>query len=431
MTTAREGMLVRLRRYVGAKAGDPSSASEVGSKGAPILLLGAVFNGTFAALAMFLAGRALGLRTFEPLAQLWTMWGLVATALVFAFQQWEIARQGSYTTDRRLRMPRELTLVLALVTIGLLLLATAFRRDIFTSASLAWPIAAATLPFGTSFTGRSYALLAARHRFRWLAALSAGENGARLLATMVLVAVEAPPAMFAVTVPSGFLVSLVPLVVLRPSREVVSSGAIRRQSLHIPLFATMGFSTNFLIFGGPLILGAAGGAPEVVSALFLALVPVRVPFLLVNSLLPAIAVATAALAEAGRTEQLRSWMGRGLAIAAALAVLGSAVGWWLGDLLVAVLLDGGGVVEPFTYATIFAAAALCLLATGTNVVAISLGRTRTVAVTWLLVVASGILLAAVGTIASQFVLGVWTLVCALTVMVVHASVRARPRERWT
>jgi hypothetical protein len=425
MTSASDGMIVRLRRYVRERTGDPAAAAGIGSRGAPILLLGAVGNGTFAALAMFLAGRALGLTAFEPLAQLWTMWGLVATALVFAFQQWEVARQGSYTTERRLRMPHGLTGTLGLVTAGTLLVTTVFRTDIFTSASLAWPLAAATLPFGTSLTGRSYALLAARQRFRSLAALSAGENGLRLLATVGLAAVDAPPVAFAVTVPIGFLVSILPLLLLRPSREATAAGTLRRGSLHIPLFATTGFSTNFLIFGGPLILGIAGGPPEVVSALFLALVPVRVPFLLVNSLLPAIAVATAALAGSGRLDLLRTWMRRGLALAAVLAVLGGAVGWWLGDLLVAVFLDGGGVVLPPTYATIFAAASICLVATATNVVAIALGRTRTVAATWLAVVASGFALAVIGTIASQIALGAWTLACALVVLVVHAGVGRR------
>jgi hypothetical protein len=403
-----------------APAGLPGSAGGPDRRARP-LLLGAIVNGTTAAAAMWLAGRSLGLESFEPLAQLWTLWNLTATGLVFAFQQWEIMRSAGHVGSSRARVPRGVLLALALSTAAALALLVPFREPIFSTDALAWPLAAATLPAGTAVTGISYAVLASRGSYGRLATLSAGENTLRLLVTGMLVASGAPALLFAVTVPVGFLVAALPLVLIRPDR-VRQRSASRGPAL-IAVYALMGFATTFLVFGGPFLLGASGGAPGNVSALFLILIPVRVPFLLLTALLPAIAVKAARLAaDPGRRRVLRSLARRALAVAASGAVVAGAIAWWLGDGTAELLFGAGGQLPPATFAAVLAAAVLCLGAMAMNVAVIALDRTLVIATAWLLVVASGLVATVASWLADPVVLGAWMLACAVVIALVQLAV---------
>jgi hypothetical protein len=394
-------------------AGLSDNAGGPGRRARP-LLLGAIVNGTTAAAAMWLAGRHLGLESFEPLAQLWTLWNLTATGLVFAFQQWEIMRTAGDDGSMRSRIPRGVLLALAASTAAALSLLLPFREPVFSTDSLAWPLAAATLPAGTAMTGVSYAILANRGFFGRLASLSAGENVLRLSVTGVLVASDAHPLMFAFTVPVGFLVAALPLVLVRPGR--VKHRAATRGSTMIGVYALMGFATTFLVFGGPFLLGAAGGAPSNVSALFLILIPVRVPFLLLTALLPAIAAKAARLAATpGQRRVLNSLARRALAAAGSGACLAGAIAWWVGDGAAELLFGAGGELPAITFAAVGAAAVLCLGAMVTNVAVIALDRTSVIATAWLLVVASGIVSTVAGWLARPVVLGAWTLACAVAI----------------
>lgn len=391
-----------------------------------VLLTGAVLGGTFAAAAMWLAGRALGLVAFEALAQLWTLWGLVAVGVTFAFQQWEISRNLGLAASRRLRVPPDVRLGLLVAGIVVLVPAAVFRVPVFGSVSWTWPLAAASLPVGTAVTGMAYATFARAGRLRGLALLIAAENGVRLLVTGVLASFGAPTVVFAVTVPAGFLVSLLPLVVTptaRPSAPQVTGVAVR----HLPALAMIGSATNLLVFGGPLLLGAAGGQAAVVSSLFLVLIIPRVPMVLVNALVPAIIVAGAASVGAGDAARVRRWVVLLSASGGGLAVLVGPLAYAVADPIAEALFQAGGQFEPAAYGLLAVAVVLVLTATVTNPLLIALNRLKAVATAWAMVVISGAALTAFGTLAEPVLLATWMSICAAAVVAAHLAVALTTR----
>jgi hypothetical protein len=395
-----------------------------------ILLVGAALNGAFASLAMWMAGRALGLEPFEALAQLWTIWGLTATGLAFAFQQWEVARNVGIGPGYRRQVPNEVKVALIAIAVVVLAITVVLRVRIFGSGSWVWPLAAATLPIGTAITGMGYATVARTGRLSRLAAVMALENGVRLLLTGILVLAGAPALLFALTIPIGFLVSLIPVL----TTAVVQGADDDRRAVsaaQLPELAFIGFAKTFLVFGGPLLLGAAGGEAAVVSTLFLVLIIPRVPFLLVNALVPTVIVHANEAVVGGRPDRVRRWVMLLAALGACSSLLGGGFGYLTLDPVAEVLFAAGGQLNRLVYGLLGAAVGFALVTSLTNPLLIALSRTRLVTVSWALVVLSGVLLTLAGTIADPVSLTAWMLVCAAAVLLIHLgaaiTVNSSPR----
>lgn len=394
-----------------------------------ILIFGAGLNGIFAAIAMWLAGRALGLIAFEALAQLWTLWGLTATGAVFAFQQWEVARSAAIPAGQRMPLPTAINVTLLVATMATFAVTYVSRHTLFGTGSVVWPLAAATLPVGTTMTGLAYANLARARSTKRLAALMASENLVRLAATAVLTLAAAEQALFSLIVPAGFALSTSALLLRKKaaSDDGVPLVGLRRGH-RLPTLTFIGFARTFLLFGGPLLLGAAGGEAAVVSALFLMLIIPRVPVLLLNALIPSIIVQADAAARGERSAMLLGGVYRlastGFVLAGAAAVLGLVAG----DGVASVLFNAGGQISPTGYALLGAAVGLTMAGSVTNILLISLGHTTLVAGSWAAVVGSGGVLAAFGTLADVEPLAAWMVVASSGVLLTHV-VKARLEQR--
>jgi hypothetical protein len=381
-----------------------------------ILLLGAVGNGAAAAAAMWIGQHHLGLSDFAPLAQLWTLWGLIATGLVFSVQQWEVVRHARAPTSALSPVPRPLMVRITLGTTLLVATLLVSREQVFGTQTLVWPLVAGTLPLGTAVTGWSYGYLARHRRFGHLATVMIVENALRLATTVALVLTDAPATSYAVTVPAGFLVVAIPLL------AGARLGGPRPQAGHqlsIGGLALVGFATNAVVFAGPLLLSIAGGPPVVVSALFLVLVPIRVPFLLANASIPGVTVAATTMAVRGDTLSLPRLTRRIVVGAIAAAFAGAVGGYLFGDTLSDLLFGTGDIISDMAYALLGATVALCIGATFTNVLNIAMGATTRTTLVWSAVGVSGLALAALGSLSTPAALGAWTLVSTVAVLVVH------------
>lgn len=397
-----------------------------------VLLAGATLNGVFASLAMWLAGRSLGLEPFEALAQLWTLWGLTATGLAFAFQQWEVARSRDLPVGHRRPVPVAVGVGLVASAVVMSIVTIPIRGVVFGTDSLVWPLAAATLPIGTALTGMAYATLARRRTLYGLALVMASENAVRLLITGVLASVGATAPWYASAIPAGFLVVLLPLLhaVVVEGRGVEASG-LSVTSGQLPGLAMVGFSKTFLVFGGPLLLGVAGGEAAVVSTLFLILIVPRVPFLLVNALVPSVTVQANEAVAGGRSSAVRRGVMLVGLLGAVLAGVAAVMGFLVGDPLARLFFDAGGQLDPLSYGILGGAVGFALAATLTNPLLIALGGTRQVTLSWAAVVLTGALLTLVGAIGDPRILVTWMLVCALGVVLAHVGIaltleRSRP-----
>ncbi len=385
-----------------------------------VLVAGAIANGAAAAGAMWLASAQLGLDGFAPLAQLWTIWGLVATGFVFGFQQWEIARnrEGAPGSPAR-RIPSLVVLGIGVAAAVLGAAVWLWRIRLFGTGDWGWWAASASLPAGTALTGLSYAVLARRRQLGGLAALTAAENIVRLGTTAILVALDAGPHWFALSVPIGFLVAAGPAVTeLRSDLEPgMSESAVGAGE--VAAMASVGFATNLVFFGSPLVLGLSGGSSAEISALFLILIPLRVPFLLAQALLPAFAVHANDRVIQRRATDLGHLSRRlsGVAIVAAV-VLGLA-GVALGDSLASLVFGIGGELGDGVYGMYGAAMPVGLALFATNVILIATSRLRSLAIGWVIAVAATSMLVFFDALSTPVAVAVWSLVTYLLMLTIH------------
>ena len=290
-----------------------------------------------------------------------------------------------------------------------LLVAFAARDALFHSSSWVWPVAAALLPFGTALNGVRRGELARQQRLAALGGTIAGENLIRLAVTAALIAVGAEAAWFAVAMLAGFLVVVGPAVPTPPRRW--RAPAVRTLSAA----AAAGFLAYAFMFGSPLLLAAAGGTAAEVSALFLVLTGVRIPFVVLQAIVPQLAVGLT------HAPDRRSAVSRTRRIVAAVAVLGSsaaaAAGYFFGDLIIGSIFGIRGEIGPTTYALLSAASVLAACALISTVVLVVEGRSRRIAVAWAIPAATAPLVAATGVIADTNQLALWLAASQATVVV--------------
>jgi hypothetical protein len=385
-----------------------------------LLVLGAALTtGALGAVTLIIAQRHLDLQAFAPLAQLWTIWAVLAAGFTFSFQQWAAVQE----VDRRSLLPggagSRLLVGLLLIGLAILVLTGVARETIFQSPSMVWPIAAALLPIGTAFNGVRRGQLA-RHRLRrHLAGVIAGENAIRLAVTLVLVGLDAEPEWFAVAVLAGFV------VVIGPTRgtSAISEAPDRAGRATLGAAATAGFLAHAFMFGSPILLALAGASASEVSALFLVLTGVRMPFIVLQAVVPQLAVSLAAspdrpasIARVRRTLVVFATVG---------ASVGALGGFLLGDLIIGTVFGIRGDVSAATYGLLAGSSVLAASALVATVVLVVERRTRRILIAWGLPAASAIVVTLTGTIDQGVALATWLLVAHASVALL-ALVPARP-----
>jgi len=389
--------------------------------------------------------RHLGLDAFVPVAMLWTIWALCSAVLTFSFQQWEIRRRllGDAGASPRTAVVLAGGSVIVVVLVALLL-----RRSLFESSSLAWPLAAATIPMGSTAVGLTRGRWASIGRYDVVASVVAGENLIRAGLAVVAVVVDAGAPFYGMALLAGFAVVAVqpsrhralPIRPLPSPASAADTSSAEPPLAEPPLVAVAADVVPADLGGGSAVLGGAAvagllahatlvvapavvavrsGAGAEVSALFAFLALVRAPYLLAQGLVPLATARWTSAASAGETAILErarlgalalGTAGAGIAAAGA-ALVGRAVGDVLfatGDLLSRAELALAGAI------TMAAVASLSL-----TVQRLAEGRSGRVAAAWIGSVASVTAVAAglgVGSTASVLVAVAATELAVLAVL---------------
>ena len=376
-----------------------------------MILGAAISTGALGVATLMLAQRHLELAAFAPLAQLWTIWAVLAAGLTFSFQQWAAV----HNVGRRSLLPggssTRILGGLLLMGLSILVVTTVFRETFFGSPAMVWPVSAAVLPIGTGFNGVRRGQLARHRQRRGLAAVIAGENGIRLLVTLALVQIDAGPEWFAAALLAGFLVVLGPT----GGTSAVTDGPERPGVSTLGAAAMAGFLAHAFMFGSPLLLALAGGEPTEVAALFLVLTGVRLPFLALQAIVPQLAVSLAAASDRGvAIAQVR----RSVLLVAVVGTAGAVFGGLLlGDVIIGSIFDIRGVVADTTYGLLAGASVLAACALIATVALVVEGRSARIMVAWAVPAASAAVVTAGGVIEEPTPLATW-------LFVAHASVVA-------
>jgi hypothetical protein len=377
-----------------------------------LLVVGAALTtGVLGVVTLVLAQQALGLEEFAPLAQLWTLWAVLAAAFTFSFQQWAAVQNVDRTSMLPGGTATRPLVGLLLLGLAIFLTTAALRETIFGSSSMVWPAAAAVLPIGTAFNGVRRGQMARYRQPRGLAAVIAGENAIRLVVTVALVAIDARPGWFALALLSGFLVVFGPT----PGVSAVVDEPDRAGMAALGASATAGFLAYAFMFGSPLLLALAGGEPSAVSALFLVLTGVRLPFIVLQAVVPQLAVTLATSADRARS---LANVRRATALTAVVGTLtGVAVGYALGDITIGTVFSIRGEITALTYGLLAGASVMSACALIATVALVVERRSRRILLAWGIPAVGAVFTTASGVIADPTALATWLLAAQATVVV--------------
>lgn len=372
----------------------------------------AVAAGIQGLVILIISKRALSTEDFAPLAQLWAIWAVSAASLNYGFQQWSAVRPFGASTLFTAPGRRVVGPVLALC---LLLASTSFvlREDLFSSGSAWWPALAGLLPLGTAAVGLNRGDLARTGRTWGLAFVIGAENTLRLIITIGLALVDAPAPLYGVALIMGFVVAGMP----KPRERESSPVELR------PLVAAVGsgMASHALLFGAPIILAVGGGTDQEVVGLFLVLSAVRAPFVLLQGLIPQIAV------RFGRdTDSLDSTVRALLTVAVISAVAAFALGITLGDLIVGKVFSIQGELSNAVYGMVGATAMISVSLTVVTVRLVAGSRLRLLLLAWSAPMTLTLVALVAGRLANVGTVAAWILCGHLLVaMIVLASTRTR------
>jgi hypothetical protein len=352
-----------------------------------VLALGSAANGAFAYLFILVTTRALGAATAAPVLVLWTYWSMAAAVFTFPLQHWVIrtlaAERNEDTVARTVRWIWLASTGIAVLT-GLV--AYAARRPLFHDDGGLFPVVLGTITSGACLTGLVRGALTGRRRYAAAAGSMAGENGLRVVLALVAALAGWGISAFALALVAGSMFGLLWRSALRFRRvpEPVQRGPS-------PLSIMSGVAAGSLIAqivltGGPVLLGLAGGEPEQVTSLFVAMAVLRAPYLVALGVTPQLThTLTERAVHGGRLGGLRRTVV--IAVGAAAALAGLAGGTVLGPALQ--LVFGADVTLPtgllalLGVGTALALGCLCLL-----LVLLAYGQPRRATVGWLVALAA-------------------------------------------
>lgn len=370
----------------------------------------AVFTGLQGIVTLVIAKSALG-DDFGPLAQLWAMWAVSAAALTYGTQQWAAVRPAGIRlfVERR---GRNLAIVLAGLSLATCIVTYLLRIRLFSTPGLWWPLLAGLLPLGSSLIGLSRGELARTDRTYWLAAVITGENAIRLVGTIGLAILDASAEWYGAALVGGFAMALLP-----PSEH---RSALALDVAPLTAAVGVGLTSHALLFGAPLILALSGGSADNAVLLFLVLSAVRAPFVLLQALIPQVAVRFGA-----DTGGLRPTIRTLSAVGAAGAVAALAGGTLFGDAIVGPVFSIRGEVDGIVYGFIGGAALVSISLSLLTVRLVASGVVGPLLVSWIPAVVATL----VGTIAGALddigVMAAWTFGLHAIVLAVLATLSSR------
>lgn len=320
------------------------------SKNVVALAAGTALTGVLAYIFVAIVTRTVRADAAAPIAILWTYWSVAAAILVFPLQHWIVRRVGGEGGEAGVRggLPRVAALVLAAAGCASTL-SWLFRETLFGRDDPVFPLAIAAVTVGAGFTGVVRGRLASRQRFVATACAIAGENAVRVLGAVIVALVWPAVELYAAALASGALIgfawpSAVTGLFARPGAGRLGGlaflGGIAGSSLVAQLVLT----------SGPLVLALAGGAPGRVTSLFAALALYRAPYLVALGLVTQLTGYLTNFVITGRERMLRRLRWLAVGVTLPVALVGGAMGYFLGPDIVAAVFGNSVRLPPAAHA---------------------------------------------------------------------------------
>lgn len=344
-----------------------------------VLGLSSLAAGVLAYVLFALLTRQLGATDAAPVSILWTYWGLSAAAITFPVQHWiarTVAAEHGFAAARH-AVPGQLVVV-AVASLVAGLVAWLLRDPLFARDGLAFPALVSLMTVGAFVMGLSRGILTAHHRFTTLAVTLVVEQLTRiaLIAALALAGVSGSEPYGLAIVAGSFVVLAVPSAFRMPSGDGDGDAADRSARSGLQALASSASAqllSQLVLTGAPVVLAVRGGAPDRVTALFVALAVFRAPMIMAQSQVAPLTGQWTVLVAEGRTPQLRRIRLLLAGLAGPLAVAAAGVGAVLGDPVIR-LVFGEIHVTPEVCAVVAAGSTVAVANLGATVLAIAHGR---------------------------------------------------------
>ncbi|MCI0687888.1 MAG: hypothetical protein L0Y54_11720 [Sporichthyaceae bacterium] len=289
--------------------------------------MGSVLAGLLAYGFFALATRSLGAAGAAPVSILWSFWAVAAAVLTFPVQHWTIrtlAHDGHEGTVAR-ALPK-IALLAAGLTVLVGLVAYVFREELFGDRGVAYPALVAAITAGSLFLGLLRGALAGRQRYIATAATLVGENSLRVTLAIVVAIAGGGAKAFGVALACGPIVGLVWIGSLRFARGQESAPGLRSPLALVSETVGGSLIAQVVLTSAPVALAALGGAPDQVTALFVALAVWRAPYVIALGVTPKLTGGLTRLVVNGKAEQLTKLRALTVAGAVAAATVATLVG---------------------------------------------------------------------------------------------------------
>lgn len=406
------------------------------------MLFGSAVSGVGAYLFQIVGTRSLGEQAYAPISVLWTMQYLILSIVLISVEA-NLTRAVTLADGAKGTLRRHTSAVTAWVLITAALVggvSYANRDPLFGGqAEMAAVAALLVVSYGIFVTLRGW--LAGVGRFRSYGIVTGGESIARLLATVVIVAVAATPNAIAWIMPLGPLVVFAwwvrerrkPVVPEEPGGQPPPPPPEASTNRFLASTTLANASSQILLAAGPLVLIPLGAGAAEVSVFFVTVTAARAPLAFaLGGVLSRVLPPLTRMAHRGEWAGLRRIalrLGGGTVL---LAALGAAVAWWAGPAVIALFFGASFRPEGWFVAV---AAATVLLACGAlllNQLLIGMQAESRLVVPWLASLGVGVALVVILTgtptfrVANAFMAGEMVALFALLAAVL-ATARTRAR----
>lgn len=346
--------------------------------GTTFMVVGSLIGALGAYLFQWYGARLLDPEALAPLSALWTVFFILLTILLVPVEQY-VTRE---VASGRRAIPSDLwpaaVMIGAAAVLGVAYVWWNFDQLFAGDPQYFFQIFLLMLGYGLLFVGKG--VLAGSRNFAGVGWVMAIESITRVIAGVALLGlVVASSSMGWAMVLGGFAV-----LAVRWWRY--DTGEVKA-----PASPARGFllgyvggssSSQLLLAGAPLAVGALGGSPALVSIIFITFTLYRAPLTLIYSLQGRVLPYLVGLAHARDHGQLARIAGRVVAAGAVLATLGGLVGWLVGPAVVSVLY--GPEYAPSAVVAMMAAAGIMAAAAAqiASQVLVAEGRTRVLGLAW-------------------------------------------------
>ena len=390
--------------------------------GTTFMVAGGLIGAVGAYMFQAYGGNALGTEAFAPIAQLWTVFFILATVLLVPLEQY-VTRE---VASGRKALPHDLKPAVVMATIGALVGGgfVALTLDRLFEGNWQYVLQIVLLLFGYALLFVGKGILAGRRRFADVGWVLVIESMVRLGAAVLVITLVAD----AVSLGWAMVIGGFSILAMRWWRH--DRGEKRFPAA--PSFRFLGgyvgatTSSQVLLSAAPIAAAALGASPALVSIVFVTFTLFRAPLTLIFALQGRVLPYLVGIAGSGDRTGLARIAGVVMVGGVSLAALGGLVGWLVGPDVVTLLFDP----EFAPTSTVAALAAAGVMAAATAQIAgqvlVAEGRTSRMSAAWIagLVVAVVSLLLLSGTpdvrVALAFVIGEGVALVLMAVLAIRS-----------